>query len=47
MAKCGGTVSDGTQVAAFTTLARDFVTKVQILAEEETTIWAQLRSRSG
>ena len=36
MAKCGGTVSDGTQVAAFTTLARDFVTKVEILAEEET-----------
>jgi hypothetical protein len=41
MAKCGGTVTDPAQVIAFTTLARDFVTKVEILAEEETTAWAQ------
>jgi hypothetical protein len=40
MAKCGGTI-DPNQVAAFTSLARDFVTKVEILAEEETTAWAQ------
>jgi hypothetical protein len=40
MAKCGGTI-DPNQVVAFTTLARDFVTKVEILAEEETSAWAQ------
>jgi hypothetical protein len=41
MAKCGGTVTDAAQATAFTSLARDFVTKVEILAEEETTAWAQ------
>lgn len=41
MARCGGTVTDATQVTAFTALARDFVTKVEILAEEETMAWAQ------
>ena len=41
MAKCGGAITDAAQVSAFTSLARDFVTKVEILAEEETTAWAQ------
>jgi hypothetical protein len=41
MAKCCGRITDPTHVTAFTTLARDFVTKVEILAEEETSAWAQ------
>jgi hypothetical protein len=40
MAKSAGTI-DPSQITAFTTLLRDFVTKVEILAEEETTAWAQ------
>jgi hypothetical protein len=40
MAKSAGTI-DPSQITAFTTLLRDFLTKVEILAEEETTAWAQ------
>jgi hypothetical protein len=41
MAGCAGKVTDSTHVVACTTLARDFVTKVEILAEDETSAWAQ------
>ncbi len=40
MAQCGGVI-DAKQVGSFVTMARDFVTKVEILAEEETSAWAQ------
>jgi hypothetical protein len=40
MASSAGNINP-TQVTEFTTLLRDFVTKVEILAEEETTAWAQ------
>ena len=40
MASSAGTITP-TRVTEFTTLLRDFVTKVEILAEEETTAWAQ------
>jgi hypothetical protein len=40
MAQCGG-APDTKQVGGFVTMARDFVTKVEILAEEETSAWAQ------
>jgi hypothetical protein len=37
----GGTVNDRTQAAEFVALLRDFVTKVELLAEEETKEWAR------
>jgi len=41
MARAGGAVTQPSQLAEFTTLLRDFVTKVEMLAEEETAAWAQ------
>jgi hypothetical protein len=41
MAKYAGTITAPAQVNEFTTLVRDFVTGVELLAEEETTAWAQ------
>jgi hypothetical protein len=40
MARCGGAF-DAAQVAGFVGMAQDFVTKVEILAEAETSAWAQ------
>jgi len=41
MTKQGGVVSDRVQAAEFVTLLRDFITKVELLAEEETKEWAR------